>query len=198
MNIAIMPEGSVLVDHLVVKNNHTPLRTTNYTSDKSDTDEEGVFDYDSPPFNMSGCLYMDGNKYASCEAPSGLRGRLSLYDDMLQNTDAAIMIGRPPKHYKHIYDPLNEVILFGCWSCVNNDKLIIHLLNDLDIPVLILKYPTSQDDMIDIISQINDFLENLGKIDNKIINQDNLNVNLDLREDKISLNEFKKIINEKM
>ncbi len=197
MKIAIIPDGAVLVDHLVVKNNHTPLRATNYTEhEKKNTDETGVFDYDSPPFNMEGHHPVWANKYVSEDTPSGLKGHLSLHQNMIEDADAAIMIGYPPKEYDRMYSPFNEVILFGSRSCHGKDSLLVYLVKKGNIPILILKYPTTRNEIISLIERVNDFLGNLDKYSNEVFNEDNLNVDLKTTHEKVSYEDFMSIVND--
>ncbi len=197
MKIAIIPDGAVLVDHLVVKNNHTPLRATNYTEHKKEnTDENGVFDYDSPPFNMQGHRPVWANRYTGGEAPSGLKGHLSLHKNMLEDADATIMIGYQPKEYDRMYTPFNEAILFGCRNCNNKDNMLVYLMRKSNIPTLILKYPTTQGELINLIERINNFLTNLEDLPNEIINDDNLDIGLRNSQDKVDVDEFRSIVND--
>lgn len=201
VKIAVIPDGAMLIVHLVTKNNHEYLSSTNITEEKlrnKDPYDEDVCDYDAPPFNMEGYGSLVGNKYTSCETPSGFRGHLSLFDNIIQNAQAAIIMGLPPKNYEHMYDTLNELILFSCVGCYNNYKLVVSLLKKKNIPILEIAYPTTRDDLINMFDRINRFLQDLHKkeVDCSIINEDNLNIDLKVNKEKISVNDFNKILDE--
>jgi hypothetical protein len=73
--------------------------------------------------------------------------------------------------------------------------MVMALIKDKGVPILELAYPTTRNDLIDIINRTNDFLKNLTSI-NGIVNEDNLDI--DLKKPKKSLNykEFKKILDD--
>ena len=95
--------------------------------------------------------------------------------------DAFIVIGKRPDHYKKMYDVLNELILFGGSGCSNERKLVMALIKDKKVPILELAYPTTRNDLINVIDRANDFLKNLTSI-NGIVNEDNLDADLKKHE----------------
>ena len=197
MKIAVLPDAAMMIVHLITKNGHEYLSSTNISEEKlreKDPYDDSDFDENAPPFNMTGMKILIGNKYTTNETPSGVRGRLSLFDQIIQESEAAIIIGQAPKKYNHMYNTLNELILFSCVSCYNHHKLTVSLLKKKGIPILEVAYPTTRDEIINMIKRVNHFLKNLDN--NKIINDDNLTVDLKAYEEKISLEEFKNIINE--
>ncbi len=197
MKIAVLPDAAMMIVHLITKNGHEYLSSTNITEEKlreKDPYDDSDFDENAPPFNMTGMKILIGNKYTTNEAPSGVRGRLSLFDQIIQESEAAIIIGQAPKKYNHMYNTLNELVLFSCVSCYNHHKLTVNLLKKKGIPILEVAYPTTRDEIINMIKRVNHFLKNLDN--NEIINDDNLTVDLKAYEEKISLEEFKNIINE--
>ncbi|RAP51286.1 MAG: hypothetical protein BZ138_05630 [Methanosphaera sp. rholeuAM270] len=198
MKVAVLPDAAMMIVHLVTKNGHEYLSSTNISEEKlrqKDPYDDSDFDENLPPFTMTGDETLIGNKYTTNEAPSGVRGRLSLFDKIIQESQAAIIIGQPPKDYNHMYNLLNELILFSCVSCYNHHKLVVSLLKKKNIPILEVKYPTTRDEIIIMIKKVDNFLKNL---ENKkgITNDDNLNVDLEKKVDKIALNELEKIIEE--
>lgn len=202
MKIAVIPDAAMIVVNMINKYGHEYLSSTNLSTEKlrqKDPYDEAPFDESLPPFNMTGKNPLIGNKYTSNETPSGLRGRMSLFDNIIQNSDAAIIIGNPPLKYSHMYDTLNELILFGCVSCGNLDRLVVHLLKQKNMPILELAYPTTQKDLEKFIQRIKEFLLKLDDIQGKklLINDDNLNIDLRQHKQKIALNEFEEIINER-
>lgn len=201
MKIAVIPDGAMMIIHLVTKNGHEYLSSTNLSEEKlrkKDPYDDSFCDYDAPPFSMKDHERLTGNKYASCETPSGLRGRMSMFDFIIRDADAAIIMGPRPKGYKHMYNHLNELILFSCVGCYNHYKLLIQLIKQKEIPILELAYPDNREKIICMIDRINDFLQGLhtGKYKNEVINDDNLNCDMRPYKKKISLNDLEKIINE--
>ena len=202
MKIAVIPDAAMIIVSLVTRYGHEYLSSTNFSKDNirhDDISDEESFDESSPPFTMTGYDALKANKYTCNETPSGFRGRLSLYENILENAEAAIIIGNPPKNYNHMYDTLNEMILFGCVSCNNQQQLLIKLLKDKQMPILEVAYPQSRDQLIHMINRIKIFLENLEKYKGKkyLFNEDNLTVDLKPNTQRIELEEFKKIVNKK-
>lgn len=199
MKVAVIPDAAMLIVNLVTKYGHEYLSSTNISPEKlrkDDSSGDFQFDLEAPPFNMTGKNASLGNKYTSNEAPSGLRGRLYLFENIIENSEAAIIMGQS-KTVNHMYDTLNEMILFGCVGCNNQQNLVIKLLKQKNIPILQLKYPNSEKDLINMIRRTKEFLLSLDDLKDKkvIYNEDNLNVELRPYKEKISLNEFKDIIN---
>lgn len=201
MKIAVIPDGAMIIVSMINRYGHEYLSSTNLSQEKlrnKDPYDDSDFDMSLPPFTMTSKNALSGNKYASCESPSGLRGRMSLFDNIIENSEAAIFMGEPPLKYNHMYDTLNELILFGCVSCGNQYNLVRHILEKKDIPILKLAYPLNKKELIIFIDKIRYFLENLeDNKGNKIIyNDDNLSIDLKKHDDKLSIDDFKDIINE--
>ena len=93
-----------------------------------------------------------------------------------------------------MYNVLNELILFCGKGCINAHSVAIKILSELNIPILKLAYPTTRSEIINLIERVNLFLKNLETLD-KTVNDDNLNVDLVNKSDKVPFNEFKKILN---
>ena len=198
MIIAVLPDAAMIIVHLVTKNGHEYLSSTNISEETlrdKDPYDERDFDENLPPFTMTSDDKLTGNKYTTNEAPSGVRGRLSLFDKIITESEAAIIMGQPPRRYKHMYNHLNELILFGCISCGNLQKIVISELKKKNIPILIVPYPTSREEIISMIQRINEFLENLENR-NGIYNEDNLNIDLKRNVNKVPPKELKQIIKE--
>lgn len=201
MKVAVIPDASMIIVTLVTKYGHQYLSSTNISPEKlrqKDPYDERDFDESLPPFTMTGKDALIGNKYTGNETPSGLRGRMSLYDNIVQNSEAAIIMGKPPLHYNHMYDMLNEMILFGCVSCNNQQQLVVKLLKDKQIPILEVAYPTSRDDLINMIKQIRHFLDHIEEYKGRRyrFNQDNLTADLKPYKERIEFDELKDLINE--
>lgn len=179
MNVIVVPDASMIVIPLIEKNGHTYVSPSNFS--KSDNMDicEGNFNFD----NLI-------NIYCSSELPSGVRGRLYLFSRIIDNADAAIIIGKRPKNHPKMYNALNDLILFGGNSCNNAHSLEVKIINDLNIPTLRLAYPTNQKELISMIEKTNSFLKNL---DDNI--SDDFNVDLNPKKEKYPVNDVKKILN---
>lgn len=129
------------------------------------------------------------NKYCSSELPSGVKGRLFLFSQIVDKADAAIIIGKRSKEHPKMYNALNDLILFGGNACNNSHSLEVKIVNDLDIPTLKLAYPTSQKQLINLIDKTNIFLKNLDET-----YSDDLSVDLSLKKDKYPVKDVKKTL----
>ncbi len=178
MNVIVVPDASMIVIPLIEKNGHNYISPSNFSRYDNMDICEGNFNFD----NLI-------NTYTSSELPSGVRGRLYLFSRIVDNADAAIIIGKCPKIYKRMYNALNDLILFGGNSCNNAHSLAVKIVDDLDIPTLKLKYPTSQDELISLIDKTNIFLKDL-----KDSNPDDLGTDLIPKKDKASLLDVEKIL----
>ena len=130
------------------------------------------------------------NKYCSSELPSGVKGRLFLFSQIVDKADAAIVIGKRTKEHPKMYGALNDLILFGGNACNNSHSLEVKIVNDLDIPTLKLAYPTTQKQLINLIDKTNNFLKNLDDS-----YSDDLDADLSLKKDKCPLTDVKMILN---
>ena len=74
-------------------------------------------------------------------------------------------------------------------GCNNAHSLAVSIVGQMDIPVLKLAYPTTRDEIIDLIDKVNLFLKDF---DSSL--GDDLNADLANKHEKVSLDEFKKII----
>ena len=182
MNVIVVPDASMIVIPLIEKNGHNYLSPSNFSKEDNMDICEGNFNFDTLI-----------NKYCSSELPSGVRGRLYLFSQVVEKADAAIVIGRRPKNYDRMYNALNDIILFGGNACNNAHSLEVKIINDLDIPVLKLAYPTNQNQIISLIDKTNYFLKNLEN-SHKNINSDDLTVDLMPKKDKYPYFDIKKIL----
>ena len=82
-----------------------------------------------------------------------------------------------------------KVFLFCGNGCNNAHSLAVSIVSQLDIPVLKLAYPTTRDEIIQLIDKVNLFLKDF---DSSI--SDDLDVDLRNKSEKVSLEDFKKII----
>ena len=151
MNIIVIPDGAMIVIPLIEKNGHTYLSPSNFSKDNNRDICDGNLVFD----NLI-------TKYTSSELPSGVKSRIVLFSKVLKKADAVIIISKRPKNHERLYDSLNDLILFGSNSCNNAHNLSLKIVHDLNIPVLKLKYPISQNEIIDLINKTNCFLKSLS------------------------------------
>ena len=172
MNVVVIPDGAMIIVPLIEKNGHTYLSPTNFSKYNNEVNLD-------PDFKVN----------LSSETPSGVRGRISLLIPLLEKADAAIILGQRPAEYEPMYDVLNELILFCGNGCNNAHSLAVKIVSNLNIPVLKLAYPTTRDEIIDLITKVNLFLKDF---DSSV--SDDLDCDLVNKREKVSLDEFKKII----
>ena len=178
MNIIVIPDASMIVIPLIERNGHTYLSPSNFSR------------YDNMDI-CEGNLTFDNliTKYSSSELPSGVKSRLYLFSNVIDRADAAIILGKRPREYGRMYDSLNDLILFGSNACNNARSLMVKIVEDLNIPTLKLAYPTSQEELINLIERTNHFLKHLESS-----NDDDLNVDLTPRRDRHPVSDVKKIL----
>lgn len=187
MKIAVMPDMPMMVVNLIEKNGHEYLSATNITKEdlekrEAKEDNDAAIDYDKPPFNMEGYDIHNAIRYTPFDAPSGVKGRLMLFDNVIENAEAAIIINKNPDKNGEVkmYDGLNELILFSCISCNNAYGLIVHNLREKKIPRLEVMKPRNRGELIDFINTINNFLKNADSmsndtvIDKRILHEDEI------------------------
>ena len=172
MNVVVIPDGAMIIVPLIEKNGHTYLSPTNFSKYNNEVNLD-------PDFKVN----------LSSETPSGVRGIISLLIPLLEKADAAIILGQRPAEYEPMYDVLNELILFCGNGCNNAHSLAVKIVSNLNIPVLKLAYPTTRDEIIDLITKVNLFLKDF---DSSV--SDDLDCDLVNKREKVSLDEFKKII----
>ncbi len=148
MKIGVIPDGAMIVVPLIEKNGHEYISPTNF-SKYNNMDVSG----------KCGDLLDNINPYFSNELPSGVKGRLTLFYPILKQADAFIILNKRPKTYKRMYNTLNELILFGGTGCINAYNLTIALVKDKKVPTLELAYPTTKEEIINLIKQTNEFLK---------------------------------------
>ena len=172
MNVIVIPDGAMIIVPLIEKNGHTYLSPTNFSKYNNELNL-------NPDFKIN----------MSSETPSGVRGRISLLMPLLDNADAAIILGQRPDNYEPMYDVLNELILFCGNGCNNAHSLATNIVSQLNIPILRLAYPTTRDEIIDLIDKVNLFLKDF---DSSI--SDDLDVDLRNKSEKLSLSTFNEIL----
>lgn len=184
MNVLVLPDAAMIVIPLIEKNGHTYISPSNFSR------------YDNMDICEGRLSYEDiVTPYLSSEVPSGIRGRLFLLAGVLDRADAAIIIGKRTRGHVKMYNALNDLILFGGNACNNAHSLEVKMVRDLNIPTLELAYPTTRDEIIDLIDRTNSFLKNLSNISGTV-NDDNLGADLKPKQDKCPVRDVQKIFNE--
>lgn len=169
MKVAVFPDSAMILINQVNKSKHTLLSNYNdlYKEDKEKLSEQGqkyksedISKHDTPK-NLN---VIKGIQYTGTEAPAAVQGRMSILGPIINEAEAAIILhGSKPNH---LYNMLNELILFGSNGCNNTISLISHLIREKGIPNLELDYPETRDDIINIISELNSFLNYLTDYEN--------------------------------
>ncbi len=149
MKVFIYPTNSLILSDLVERFGHEPLAVMQEISKKVKT--QGL---DSPPLNITPEDPKMGLKYAAVEVPSGVRGRMSLFDPLISKAQAAIIVRDP-------------VVSFGCMGCARTNELVNFLIRAKKIPMLDLDYPTSEEEAKEFVYKISQFLKSLGQEEKK-------------------------------
>ncbi len=149
MKVFIYPTNSLILSDLVERFGHEPLAVMQEISKKVRT--QGL---DSPPLNITPEDPKLGLKYAAVEVPSGVRGRMSLFDPLISKAEAAIIVRDP-------------VVSFGCMGCARTNELVNFLIRAKKIPMLDLDYPSGEEEAKEFVYKISQFLKSLGSEEKK-------------------------------
>jgi putative methanogenesis marker protein 5 len=141
--VFIYPTTSLILSDLVERFGHTPLSAAQQIRERIQT--PGL---ESPPLQITPEDPKKGLKYAAVEVPSGVRGRMALYGPMIEESEAAIII--------HDAD-----FSFGCMGCARTNELIQFLLRKKGIPILDLRYPETDEEGVEFVAAIRNFLQEL-------------------------------------
>lgn len=147
VKVAIYPPNSLILADLIERKGHTPLALQKQIRQKIKDPE-----IDSPPMNITEEDPIKGLKYAAIEVPSGVRGRMSIIGPLIDEAEAAIIVGNAP-------------FGFGCVGCARTNELSIFCLRKRDVPTLEVVYPKSRDETFDMVNKINAFLDGLPSDD---------------------------------
>ena len=191
MKILVIPDGAMIIINFIGKKGHTYISPNNFSKRTAD---DGFWDKNNIKLPLTSNL--DNKHTVFEEMPSGVIERSKLFNKTVKNADACVILGSKPKNYTRMYGILNELILFGTNGCINEHKYEIKTVMDLNIPKLILKYPNNRNEIINLINNLNNFLDKVEFMKgNIIINNDNLNVDLKEEERLFPISEFKNLIN---
>lgn len=141
--VFIYPTTSLILSDLVARFGHTPLSAALQVRERVQT--PGL---ESPPLQITPEDPKKGLRYAAVEVPSGVRGRMALYGPLIEEAEAAIII--------HDAD-----YSFGCMGCARTNELIQFLLRKKGIPILDLRYPRTDEEGIEFVAAIQEFLKSL-------------------------------------
>ncbi|MGB8311442.1 MAG: methanogenesis marker 5 protein [Halobacteriota archaeon] len=145
VKILVYPSNSLILSDLVARFGHEPLTLMRVVRRK--IKEVGI---DSPPLNVTPEDPKIGLKYAAVDVPSGVRGRMSLLDPLIEEAEAAIIV------YDADYS-------FGCMGCARTNELAKYIIRRKNIPRLELKYPADEEEAREFVRKIRDFCESLKK-----------------------------------
>lgn len=144
MRIFIYPANSLILSDLVERFGHQPLVIMKEIRKK--VTDPGI---DSPPLNMTPDDAKKGLKYAAIEIPSGVRGRMSLMDPLIEQAEAAIIVE-------------DADYMFGCMGCARTNELMKYVIRSKGIPVLELKYPKNENEAKNFVLYVKEFLDKLN------------------------------------
>ncbi|MDI9645410.1 MAG: methanogenesis marker 5 protein [Archaeoglobales archaeon] len=140
--IIVHPINSLILADLVERAGHYPVTMMEKIGNLVRNPE-----IDSPPRNITTEDVVRGLKYASVEMPSGIRGRLGVWDSLIEQAEAALIAN---------YD-----YAFGCAGCTHND-ILIYLIKARKIPYLRLNLPRNYEEGKEFVKKIFEFLKNVG------------------------------------
>ncbi len=140
--VIVHPINSLILADLIERSGHHPLTMMTEIA-KLVRDPE----IDAPPRNITTEYVVRGLKYASIEMPSGIRGRLGVWDELIQKAEAGLIA-----EYEYA---------FGCAGCTHNDMLI-YLIKQRGIPFIKLNLPRTQEEARKFLNGVFGFLSGLG------------------------------------
>jgi len=144
VKVLVYPANSLILADLVDRFGHEPLSVQQEVREKISA--PGL---DSPPLNITPEDPKIGLRYAAVEVPSGVRGRMALLGPLIEEAEAAIVVHDP--------DPT-----FGCMGCARTNELVNFLIRAKKIPLLEVKYPSTEDNARDFVVRVAEFLKSLG------------------------------------
>ena len=142
--VFIYPATSLILTDMVTRFGHTPLSSAVAIRERIQT--AGL---ESVPLQITPEEPKKGLRWAAVEVPSGVRGRMSLYGPMIEESEAAIIIN-------------DADLAFGCMGCARTNELIKFLLRQKEMPILDLTYPQNEAEGLTFVAAIKQFLSELG------------------------------------
>ena len=144
MKVFIDPPNSMILFDLIERFGHEPLSTMAALQERVDNIE-----IDMPPMNVTLDDVIKGLKYAGIEVPSGIRGRLAIWGPLIEEADAAVVMGGAP-------------FAFGCVGCERSNLMVKYLLQRRGIPVVTVNYPENEEEGKLVVAKIKEFLDKLN------------------------------------
>ncbi|KUG19475.1 MAG: methanogenesis marker 5 protein [Methanomicrobiaceae archaeon] len=141
--VFIYPATSLILSDLVARFGHEPLGAALSIRERIQT--PGL---ESPPLQITPEDPKKGLRYAAVEVPSGVRGRMAIYGPLLEQSEAAIIV-------------TDAEMAFGCMGCARTNELILFSLRQRGIPLLELTYPKSEEEGVQFVKAIREFLAGL-------------------------------------
>jgi putative methanogenesis marker protein 5 len=141
--VIVYPPTSMILSDLVERMGHKALTVPEAV--RRLVTANGI---DSPPLNVTPEEPKKGLRYAAVDVPSGVRGRMALIGPIIEEADAAIIVGDPGW-------------LTGCAGCSRTNELVRLLIRTKGVPVLDLSYPTDDAEAKVFVQKIKAFLEGL-------------------------------------
>ena len=141
--VFIYPATSLILTDMVTRFGHTPLSSAVAIRERIQT--AGL---ESVPLQITPEEPKKGLRWAAVEVPSGVRGRMSLYGPMIEESEAAIIIN-------------DADLAFGCMGCARTNELIKFLLRQKEMPILDLTYPQNEAEGLTFVAAIKRFLSEL-------------------------------------
>ena len=143
VKVLVYPANSLILADIVDRFGHEPLSVQQEVRKKINT-----IGLDSPPLNITPEDPKIGLRYAAVEVPSGVRGRMALLGPLIDCAEAAIIVHDP--------DPT-----FGCMGCARTNELVNFLIRAKKIPLLEVKYPSTEDAARNFVEKVAEFLKSL-------------------------------------
>jgi len=140
LKVAIFPPNSLILSDLVERAGHEPLTIMEKIAEKVRDVE-----IDSPPLNITSEEPSKGLRFASAEAPSGVRGRLSVFGPLYEEADAIVALKDAPMN-------------FGCLGCARTNEFLLYIKSS-GVPHIVLTYPKTEEEARSVVSQILSFLK---------------------------------------
>lgn len=140
--VIVHPINSLILADLIERSGHKPLTMMSEIGKLVKNPE-----IEAPPRNITTDDVIRGLKYASIEMPSGVRGRLGVWDELIEEAEAGLIA--------------NYEYAFGCAGCTHND-ILIYLIKAKKIPYVWLNLPKTQEEAKEFVGKIYEFLSTLG------------------------------------
>lgn len=143
VKVLIYPMTSLILSDMVERFGHVALGSAIAIRERIQTPS-----VESPPLQITPEEPKKGLRYAAVEVPSGVRGRMAVLGPKIEEAEAAIII-------------IDADFAFGCMGCARTNELIKYLIKNRPIPILELRYPTSEEEGERFVAALREFLQSL-------------------------------------